>query len=207
MSSKQTDNLNLHAWVRTDVFSMQEFNENFDAIDKAVAGKAEKSALDMLTGRVDKKAEQSALDAETAARKTALDALTGRVDKKAEQSDLAAEIAARKADIARVDSALAGQFVFKYDSYKGAGGFGAKAPNRLTFDFKPLVLIVGINPAYSTSGGYPWVRGSTYCKSAYNDYVAVTWENNAVSWYHDNDASRQLNTTLAYYYFVIGIKE
>ena len=36
MSSKSTKNLELHAWERTDAFRMDEFNDNFDKLDKAV---------------------------------------------------------------------------------------------------------------------------------------------------------------------------
>lgn len=36
MSSNKTKNLGLHSWVRSDRFSMDEFNENFDKIDHAI---------------------------------------------------------------------------------------------------------------------------------------------------------------------------
>ena len=37
MSTNKTKNLNLHSWVETDPVLMREFNENFGAIDSAVA--------------------------------------------------------------------------------------------------------------------------------------------------------------------------
>ena len=37
MASHKTKNLGLNSWERTDAFSMDEFNENFDKIDQAVA--------------------------------------------------------------------------------------------------------------------------------------------------------------------------
>ena len=40
MSSKSTENLGLHAWERTDPFRMDEFNENFDKLDRAVGANA-----------------------------------------------------------------------------------------------------------------------------------------------------------------------
>lgn len=36
MSTNKTSNLGLHSWVRPDRFSMDEFNENFNKIDRAV---------------------------------------------------------------------------------------------------------------------------------------------------------------------------
>ena len=45
MSTNKTTNLNLHSWVGSDPFRMNEFNENFAAIDAAVGGKAEQSAV------------------------------------------------------------------------------------------------------------------------------------------------------------------
>lgn len=36
MSTNKTSNLGLHSWVRSDKFSMDEFNENFNKLDKAV---------------------------------------------------------------------------------------------------------------------------------------------------------------------------
>jgi len=37
MSTNKTPNLNLHSWVETDPVLMSEFNENFGAIDGAIA--------------------------------------------------------------------------------------------------------------------------------------------------------------------------
>ena len=208
MASKRTDNLNLHAWERTDAFMMDEFNENFDAIDKAVAAKAEQTALDAET------AARTALAAQVAAKaeQSALDALSGRVDKKAEQTALDAETAAREAALAALTGQVgeldAGRLRFKFDSYKGTGKIGENSKNRLTFDFKPLVLIVGCTSAYTNYGGYPWVRNMTYGKTNESYSVALTWEEKAVSWYHTATTERQLNVSnCEYYYIAIGIKE
>ena len=48
MSTNKTEHLNLHSWVGNDPFRMNEFNENFAAIDAAVNTKAERSALSTL---------------------------------------------------------------------------------------------------------------------------------------------------------------
>lgn len=198
MASKRTDNLNLHAWERTDAFMMDEFNENFDAIDKAVAAKA----------------EQTALEAETAAR----EALTGRVDNKAEQAALEAETAAREiADAAlaaltgRVGSLEEGRLVFKFDTYIGSGTYTSKNPSRLEFDFKPLLLLIA--PVASTStGGFPWLRGQTSGKTLQNNSYQIigstlTWEDRAVSWYGGSSSVQMSEKDTVYYYFALGIRE
>lgn len=207
MSSKSTKNLNLHAWKKTDAFMMDEFNENFDAIDKAVGGKAEQDALDTLTGQVAAKAEQ-----------TALDALSGRVDKKAEQTALDAEIAAREAALAALAGQLgeldAARLRFKFDSYTGNGRSGTTNPTRLEFDFKPLmVIIASASPIY---GGRPWLRGVTRATSAQLETgqvksATLTWEDRAVEWvnYTNSDTAEfRLNSNNAtYIYLAIGIAD
>ena len=40
MSTNKTENLGLHSWVREDPFRMDEFNENFDKLDRAVGANA-----------------------------------------------------------------------------------------------------------------------------------------------------------------------
>ena len=40
MSTNKTENLGLHSWVRKDPFRMDEFNENFDKLDRAVGANA-----------------------------------------------------------------------------------------------------------------------------------------------------------------------
>ncbi len=41
MSSQKTEHLGLHAWEPSDSFLRSEFNDNFSAIDAALAGKSE----------------------------------------------------------------------------------------------------------------------------------------------------------------------
>lgn len=60
MSSKNTENLGLHSWERTDPFMMEEFNENFDKLDQAVGenmdalkSKADKTELTALNNSLD----------------------------------------------------------------------------------------------------------------------------------------------------------
>lgn len=44
MSSNKTEHLKLHSWVPTDMFTREEFNDNFDAIDAAVKAVREETA-------------------------------------------------------------------------------------------------------------------------------------------------------------------
>lgn len=48
MSTNKTTNYELHSWVPQDDFLLTEINENFAALDSAVAAKADKSALTAL---------------------------------------------------------------------------------------------------------------------------------------------------------------
>ena len=211
MSTKKTANLGLHSWVKSDPFKMQEFNENFDAIDKAVAGKAEKTNLDALAGQVDKKADKTVLDAETNAR-VALAAQVSALDAaKAAKTDLAAETAARKAALETLTSQMgaldASRLRFKFDSYQGTGSTNV----RLDFDFKPLLVIVSNKDLYAY-GGYPWINGVAQGYSVSPDatpgIVKLTWENRAVQWTNllGNNADNRLNATnTTYHYFAVGI--
>ena len=174
MSTNKTENLGLHSWVRSDQFLMDEFNENFDAIDKAVAAKAEQTALDALTGRMEKER----------ATQTALNELAGRVD--------------------ALDR---GRLRWATGSYKGDGKHGAENPNRLDFDFKPLMVVICKDITY---GSYPWVRDQATGRVSDGASCPLTWEKKAVSWYCTYSTSggieRQLNIKDAtYYYFALGV--
>ena len=198
MSTNKTKNLGLHAWEREDRFRMDEFNENFDKLDQAVAAKA----------------EQTGLDAEIFARKNALD--TERVER---QSADAAEIAARNAAIAalteRVGALETGKLVWTFGEYTGNGKYGSSSNyTRIEFDFKPLVVVVcdTVNGGY---GGYPWLygtkQGHVVPSSSPGWEAALVWEERAVRFYllfNASSAEYQLNYSgRKYKYFALGIEE
>ena len=97
MSTNKTNNLGLHSWVRSDRFSMDEFNENFDKLDKTVGensaaasteAQARKAADDALTEALAKETQvresndsalSAAVAAETQTRASAISALTEAV--------------------------------------------------------------------------------------------------------------------------------
>ena len=143
-----------------------------------------------------KKAEQSALDT-----------LAGQVAKKAEQSAL-------EALTGQVTALEQGRLRYKFDSYIGTGEVGAAHPNRLEFDFKPLVVIVAdtVNWEY---GGIPWVNGKPYghLLLSFNggSYVDLKWEDRAIQFYaglNGSTAIHQLNISgRTYKYFALGVAE
>ena len=185
MSTNKTKNLGLHSWVREDRFLMDEFNENFDAIDKAVGGKAEQDALDALAGRVDKKAEQTALDAETAA---------------------------RKALAAQVSNLDASRLRFIYGVHPGDGGATVRLDFDFK---PLLVIVSTTNNysrgGYPWIRGA--TQGLAYGPDSTRAVVNLTWEDRAVQWSIYNPTSYStpndwLNAVgFSYPYFAVGIVE
>ena len=107
-----------------------------------------------------------------------------------------------------------GQLVYKCDSYTGTGETYT-VPNRLEFDFKPLLVIVAdsVSMAY---GGWPWIRGmesgcSNHPDSGSLSYIRLTWEDRAVQWVNWLDhygPERQLNIeSRVYHYLALGVAE
>ncbi len=185
MSTSQTPNYGLHQWAGEDQFKRTEFNEDNAKLDAALHG---------LRGDVDAKATQTALNALTTtvngkAEQTALDALTARMNGKAEQSALNSLSAVVNGK---------GNCRIVTGSYTGTGGGGASNPNTLSFDGKPLfVVVTGGNLMLSL------VRASETGIS--NDGVSsratVSWGGTGVSWYGPNEF-HQLNSPNTTYYYI-----
>ena len=82
-------------------------------------------------------------------------------------------------------------------SYTGNGTFGIDAPNSISFDFTPnLIVITGSGGI----GDYPWVYGAPKGRISADAYVELTWSDHSVSWY-STDADTQLNTSECVYYY------
>lgn len=129
---------------------------------------------------------------------------TAALAEKATQAALAAETAARKAF-------EAGQLVFTTGEYTGKGESGASHPNRIDFDFKPLLVVVSAQ-SDARYGHIPWLRGDTAGNafpSSTGNSNHLTWEERAIEWYSYNSyTSSQLNEKNAVYlYFALGIQE
>ncbi len=186
MSTSQTPNYGLHQWAGEDQFKRTEFNEDNAKLDAALHGlrgdvdaKATQTALNALTTKVNGKAEQSALTALTAtvngkANQTALDALTARVSAKADQSAL-------NALSATVNTK--GNCRIVTGTYTGRGTFGKNNPNTLTFDQKPLAVLITGNS--DTALLLPCQSRTRVFYDFRMIYWALTWSGTSVSWYFD----------------------
>lgn len=108
-------------------------------------------------------------------------------------------------------------------SYIGTGTYGAKNPNSITFDFAPILFWVVkyrvkdstffaqeenespmiytpiLSENYTEGGGF--YSGSAASRS----YAKVADNGKTIIWYHEDDVSKQLNSSgYAYYYLAIG---
>lgn len=102
--------------------------------------------------------------------------------------------------------AAKGNCKIAYGSYTGTGTFGKSNPNTLTFDFYPIVVLVGEQKNAGEIVG-PMVRGQTETQtgSATNN---IEWSDNGVSWYYGSSygESHQLNEEgTVYIYAAIGV--
>lgn len=185
MSSNKTSNLNLHSWVRTDPFSMDEFNENFNAIDKAVGDNA--AALE---GKVDN-------DALGGVKSTLENAL------------------AKKADSTTVSSLAQYATKIYKGSYVGKGTVGSANPNSITFPFTPKLVIIDPSSrgSFGTAGVGQiflfWGTAKQYYYSNVRGYVTYDDKTNKMTWYADStyaaDTGYQFNNlNQTYNYIAIG---
>ena len=89
-------------------------------------------------------------------------------------------------------------------SYVGTGTYGQSNPNTLTFPFEPkAVFISGVSgPSYTTCFMFYKSIFGMGLVSASVVSVSLTWEGNFVSWYSDQNAEGQFNSTGSIYYYV-----
>ena len=146
--------------------------------------------------REDFNADNAAIDA-------ALNSLNTAVGSKAEQSAVTA-----------VQAAM-GNCRIAVGSYTGNGKFGASNARKLTFDFKPYLVIVGSDDnAANDVGPSVLIRGRSYgtpdagAEGISNYRMNLTWSNTWVSWYNELEQEMQNNVSgVVYYYAALGIKE
>lgn len=87
-----------------------------------------------------------------------------------------------------------------WGSYEGTGTYGQAKPNKLTFDFKPHLLIVTSVSAHH----HIMVRGAINSITSSNA-ILVTWDENTVSWFSSQEIGVQCNTSgVTYYWVAIG---
>jgi len=102
----------------------------------------------------------------------------------------------------KIDAALAGAGNCKIvtGSYKGTGGYGSGNRNTLTFDGTPILVVI------AGSRGFTALRGATgtSCLGAEGGEpfaLYLTWGTNSLSWYANNNAYSQCNTTNETYHY------
>lgn len=111
----------------------------------------------------------------------------------------------------RIPDLIAGRAQVATGRYTGTGTFGSRNPNRLTFDFVPLFVVVTQQSTYGPNtillvNGQTRTSHLTASSSSYG--LTVSWNDNVVNWYansSDGTASSQLNINgNTYYYAAIG---
>lgn len=187
MSTNKSEHLKLHLWEPEDDFLRTEFNENFSALDGAVAGEtaARTSAI---------RAEQEARAAAIQEVKDSISATGGNASSAVSQlrTELTAEIGSVRttAEAAYSD----GNPPFVVGSYQGNGTYGIDCACSAAVGFLPRLLIVS-----GTDGGLLVApRGQT---TSY--YTHVIWGDNSVSWYGSRSPAYHLNAQDETYYYVV----
>ena len=93
-------------------------------------------------------------------------------------------------------------------SYSGSDSYGKNAAKKLTADFKPQVVLILRSTAalHSTYGASLMLIRPNASGCVDNNYnVAVTWDENSVSWYSEDSPVYHMNTKgWTYYYFMLG---
>lgn len=167
MSSNKTERLALHSWEPEDMFTREEFNENFNVID-AKLGKAQDDAT----------AAQRAADAAQAAANAAQAAAN-----------------AAQAAAAAAQSTADGRMRFQYGKYTGDGS-GPSRSITFNFPPKLVGLYTGSSgTAYGPAPTNPntsfWIRvlmltpGMTRLEGYVGSrtvYLDLTWSGNTLKW-------------------------
>ena len=96
-----------------------------------------------------------------------------------------------------------------YGTYTGSGQYGENHPNSLTFDFTPVLIIIGTVGSVETEA-FPGMlfRGMNMGHSVYtygDSPLYTTWTDHGVSWYSADSTHYQmsLNNT-PYQYIALG---
>lgn len=109
--------------------------------------------------------------------------------------------------VAALQTALAscGNCKIVYGTYTGNGKSGSANPNKLTFDGKPVLVIV---QAQSNTTDFDFhlrmIRGCDWAVGDHNNYSytnSVAWGENYVSWYN-NKAETQFNLQGSVYSYI-----
>lgn len=85
-------------------------------------------------------------------------------------------------------------------SYRGTDTYGGNNPNKLTFDFVPKFVFVGLrgNSNFNSGATFLWVNPGTtlnFCNNGSNYWVYPTLLGNSLCWYNTVSPSYQLNSS------------
>ena len=108
-------------------------------------------------------------------------------------------------DNQKIDAAIAeaakGNCRIVTGTYTGTGKYGPSNRNTLTFDGKPLLVIIQNTFSITAVSSTPV---APVLQDGGNQYYSLsfTWTDNSVSWYNETTAERQLNVSGRTYYYV-----
>ena len=96
-----------------------------------------------------------------------------------------------------------------WGTYTGTGTHGQDHPTSLTFDFFPVLVIVGCaEHANNTEWPTIMLRGVGICKGDNVTYPsALTWTDNGVVWWNYDSEEYQNNAVRTYYYAAVGVQQ
>lgn len=115
------------------------------------------------------------------------------------------------ADNAKIETALAnaGNCKITTGSYVGKGTYGSSNPNTLTFQFKPMLIILSTNTPKPASNAIPrnyiLSRPSTEMGFNMNSMGSVSWTDTSVSWYNTSALEQLSESNVTYWYIAIGM--
>ena len=86
-------------------------------------------------------------------------------------------------------------------SYVGTGSYGSATPNTLTFPGKPLMVFV--NGGFTFTAVSPANTTAVFQEGGNMYYsIQLTWQDNSVSWYHENSVGSHMNVLGRTYYYM-----
>ena len=94
-----------------------------------------------------------------------------------------------------------------WGTYIGNGKFGSNNPTSLSFNFKPIIVL--IHEITSSGQVYrTWMqREQTKAKSAAGDAVTISWTDKGVSWYGTVNHGQNNTANATYFWIAIGADE
>lgn len=183
-----TEHYQLSHWAKDDRIQMEDFNSDNAKIDAALHSKASAATVSALSTRVGNlesgKADQTALEAETAARTAGIAALAANLGTAGHNCRIA------------------------FGSYVGDGTYGADNARVISCDFIPqIVMVAHSGTAYAN--GYNtavFIRGMEKAYSAGSETATLEWGTHSLTYYSTNkSAAGQLNAAdITYHYVILG---